>query len=90
MKKASLRYLDYQSESMKSNEIDKKRLQEQHDITPDDEEKAKERLHTSNIQDVQAIAQDIANVEETSNELHSVDVTQVLKVLQAMRIPKFC
>ena len=87
MKKASLSNLDYPSESMKSNEIDKKRLQEQHDITPDDEEKAKERLHTSNIQDVQAIAQDIANVEETSNELHSVDVTQVLKVLQAMRIP---
>ena len=90
MKKASLSNLDYPSESMKSNEIDKKRLQEQHDITPDVEEKAKERLHTSNIQDVQAIAQDIANVEETSNELHSVDVTQVLKVLQALRIPKFC
>ena len=80
MKKTSLSNLDYPSESMKSNEIDEKRLQTPHDIAPDDEEKAKERLRASDIQqDVQAIAQDMANEEEISNEIHSVDVSPVLK-----------
>ena len=72
--------LDYLSESIKINEIDEKRLQTQLDITRDDEEKAKERIHTSDIhQDAQAIAQNIANAEKTSNEIHLVDITQVLK-----------
>ena len=80
MKKTSFSNLDYPSESMKSNEIDEKRLQTQHDITPDDEEEAKERLRASDIQqDFQAIAQDMAKVEETLNEIHSVDVSPVLK-----------
>ena len=80
MKKTSISNLDYASESMKSNEIDEKRIKTPHDIAPDDEEKAKERLRNSDIQqDVQAIAHDMANEEEIPNEIHSVDVSPALK-----------
>ena len=58
----SKKKMDYLSESIKRIEIDKKRLQTQLDITRDDEENAKERIHTCDIhQDVQGIAENIGN-----------------------------
>ena len=65
---------------MKSNKIDKRRLHAQPDIAPDEEEKAEEMLQASNIQrDAKSTAQNIANAEETPNQIHSHDVIEFLK-----------
>ena len=80
VKKTFVITLGNPSESMKSNETDKRCLHTQPDITPDEDEKAEEMIRASNIhRDVKSTAQNVVNTEETPNQIHLCDLIEVRK-----------